>query len=161
MISSKLLSRFSLFAGVAPIALEELATICEVVMLEKDQWLFCEGDPADALYLIITGRVSLNFTLGTKQTDYTTLSTRQEGDLLGWSAIVEPHSYKFGALATASTQLVRFDGKRLLGFMKENSDCGYPVMQAVTAVAAQRLMNFHAKLESLEVRQHLLFGDGH
>ena len=49
------LRSMGLFESVEPKLLEGLSSELERVFLPKDQTLFREGDPSDALYVVITG----------------------------------------------------------------------------------------------------------
>lgn len=148
MISPETLRRFSFFAGVEPALLKEIAMLGEEVAYQADEWLFHQGDPAEALYLILEGSVDLKMNLdeaGTRQVDVCTLV---EGDVVGWSALVEPHVYTLGAVATGSTRLAKLDGAGLRNLMARDPAAGYWIMQRLTQVLARRLTNMRVRFAS-------------
>ncbi len=56
---SQFLARSPLFAGLEPRLLEQLAERSRPVRLAAGEWLFREGDPGDAMYLVRAGRLEV------------------------------------------------------------------------------------------------------
>ena len=149
MISPEVLRRFSLFAGLDPDMFKELAMVSEEVALSADEWLFEEGGDADALYLILSGTVELTINLdeaGKRKADLTTLV---EGDVAGWSALVEPYVYTMGAKATSDTKVVKLDGEELREKMTANPEMGLLLMHHLAQALGQRLNNLRVQFISL------------
>jgi CRP-like cAMP-binding protein len=138
MISADKLRQFSLLSTLDATVLEELAAISEERTVPAGQWLFREGDPADALYFVVSGRVELTMMLDEKKDTYITLNVLSNGAPLGWSAIVAPYVYKLGALAATSATLVRLDGNRLRVLLEKYPEQGYVLMQGITRAMASR-----------------------
>ena len=57
--TAEFLAAVPLFAGLAPEAREELAVRTTIVSLPAGAWLFRQGDMADALYLVRSGRLEI------------------------------------------------------------------------------------------------------
>ena len=77
MISPEKLRRFPLFAGVDPALLKDIAMVGEEVAFDEGEWLFIEGDDANALYLVLGGSLELKIDLnqdGTRRADLLTLT---------------------------------------------------------------------------------------
>lgn len=152
MVSSKALQDFKLFQGLEDSFLEALATAAESVPVEADQWLFQEGDYADALYVIKSGRVELKVKLDEKREIFATLNTLSEGQPLGWSAMFEPYIYKLGAVAATQAQLLKFDGKQLQALVENQPDQGYIFMQRVAQGMAERAVTIREEMPALSLR---------
>lgn len=149
MVSPELLRRFSLFAGLDAGAFKSLAMAGEEITLKAGDWLFHEGDEADALYLILSGSLDLTINLdkeGSRQAD---LCTLVEGDAVGWSALVEPHTYKLGAVAASDARLIRLDADQLRDLMISRPEVGYMLMHRIAQVIGNRLNNLRVRFVSL------------
>jgi CRP-like cAMP-binding protein len=72
-----------------------------------------------------------------------------DGDLLGWSALIEP--YKMTAIATAmkNTLLVRLDAPRLRRLCDQDPLLGYRLAIQVAKLLAHRLEGARVQLAAL------------
>jgi len=86
-----LLRQVSLFTGLTDTQLDLLAERCRIVEFEKDETIYRQGDPADAFYGLVSGRVRV-FTLHAGRQE--TLEVLHPGDYFGTVSILtnEPHS---------------------------------------------------------------------
>lgn len=152
MISPEMLRRYSLFAGLDPALFKEIAMLGDEITLEKDEWLFHEDDEADALYLVASGAVELKIQLGQQAAaHFADLSTLVEGDVVGWSALVEPYVYTLSAVAASPATLIRLDAPRLRALMDENSEFGYTLMSRLAGALGERLTHLRVQFVSLVV----------
>ena len=105
MISPEVLRRYPYFAGINEESIKQLAMIAEEKVVPANTVMFREGDPATHLSVILKGEVNIQYYLGNGE--LRTVDTLVDGDLLMWSALVEP--YKTTALGTTTkeTHLVR------------------------------------------------------
>ena len=149
MISPETLRRFPFFGGLDHTALKQLAMMSDEVVLGKREWLFAEGDEADAFYLVLQGTVTLRIRFNHESDAHANLTTLGTGDLLGWSAIVPPHHYKLGAIANEGATLARFDGEPLRDLLQTNPDVGYLLMTRLSGVISTRLNNLRVRFVSL------------
>ncbi len=148
MISPETLRRYSFFAALDPATLKEIAMLSSEVAFQAGEWLFHQGDPAEAFYLILEGAVDLQLNLdeaGTRRVDMCRLV---EGDVVGWSALVEPHVYTLGAVASSATRLAKLDGAAMRDLMNREPAVGYQIMQRLSRVLAQRLTNMRVRFAS-------------
>ncbi len=152
MVSADELLRFTLFAGLERAFLEKLASISENKAARKDEWLFHEGDSADALYVIDSGSIDLKVKLDEKRAMYATLNTLTDGNPVGWSALVKPHVYTLGALASSDTRLVRLDGSKLRTLLEERPDQGYILMNGITQTMGKRMNILSERVPDLSLR---------
>jgi CRP/FNR family transcriptional regulator, cyclic AMP receptor protein len=151
MISPETLRRFSLFAGLDPAWFKDIAMVGEEVKLAQGEWLFHEGDDADALYLVLNGSVELKINLDVQSSRQADISTVSAGEVIGWSALVEPEVYTLGAVAASDVQLVRLDAVGLRKLMEQNCEFGFHLMRQLAKVLGQRLTNLRVQFVSLVV----------
>ena len=73
--------------------------------------VFGEGDPADTLSLIVEGEIDIRYLLGSGE--WRVVDTLIAGDILGWSALVEPHKMTGIATTRKPTRLIRIQAQPL------------------------------------------------
>jgi len=149
MISPELLRRYPLFAGVDADTLKEIALAGEEMDFGKGEWLFHQNHPADALYLIVNGALEPTVGLNSEEANYTPLPRLIDGDVMGWSALVEPRIYKFGAVAEVHSHVVRLDAEALLDLMNAKPEVGYLIMRRLARIIGERLTNLRIQFVSI------------
>lgn len=129
-------------ASLSPAMQSFLAGCTKNERFEPGQYLFREGDHASSLYLIRSGRVALESHHPGRGT--VSLETVEEGDVLGWSALFEPHSLDGRVLAP--TLVFSIDGECLLKKMDADPSFGY-------AISRKLLEDVHRRLERTRLQQ--------
>ena len=81
----------------------------------RDESLFCEGDPADAVFVVVSGTVRLSKMLADGRRQI--IGFHEAGDLIGF-ALSQEHSYS--AEAVTSARLRRVSRTKLEGLMDAN-----------------------------------------
>ena len=107
------------------------------VRFDEGEIIFREGDPADQFYFIREGLVAVELMI--PQRGFTTLQTVGEGEVLGWSWLLAPYRWRFGARTLQPTRALAFDGKCLRGKCEEDHDLGYEMLKRFTNVVTERL----------------------
>jgi CRP-like cAMP-binding protein len=115
--------------------------------------LFDQGDPADYLFLVISGEVVIRY----KPEDgpEITVSRVRPGGIVGWSAALGSRLYTSGAECTVYTQMVRVAGEDLRDLCREHPDTGVLILERLATVIAERLRNTHEHVIEL-LKQGLL-----
>lgn len=149
MISPEQLRRFSLFAGLEPGLFKDIAMISEEVAFGQGEWLFRERDEADAVFLVLSGTVDLKIDLDAEGTSQADLSTVIEGELVGWSGLVEPYTYGLGCVASSDAKLVKIDADGLRELMANKPNQGLILMGQVAQVMKTRLTNLRVRFVSI------------
>jgi CRP-like cAMP-binding protein len=150
MISTELLRRYPLFARQTDEMLKQIAMLAQEKEMKADAWLFFEGEAAKTLYLIIEGGVDLSMNIGEiGERRIEKLEPLRDGEVVGWSAIIEPHVYTLGAQTTEDTHLIAFDGIALRQLMDDHPDQGYYFMKELAKVIGQRLVGKCTQLMSM------------
>lgn len=152
MISPELLRRFPFFADFSPEELKRLAILGEEQPLSTGQLLFTEGEHAHRLYFLLEGEVDIMLTLGEREVVPTPLSTVPAGDVLGWSALIEPHLYTASAQATRPSRVVAFDGSALARDAAATPHFYGTFMKKLAQTISTRLKDTRTQLLSLVVQ---------
>lgn len=134
------------FAGLDEEALALLARCASLVRFRAGEYLFREGEPADAFYVLRTGRVALETRLGTGPR---TLDTADADDVVGWSWLVPPYRWTFDARAVTDTGAVAFDGACLRARCEDDPALGYALLRRVVGVMSTRLQSARVRLLDL------------
>ena len=144
MISPEVLRRYPYFVGINDESLKQLAMIAEEKTVPANTVMFREGDPAGHLSVVLQGEVNIQYVLGNGE--LRTVDTLVEGDLLMWSALVEP--YKATALGTTTkeTRLARIDAAKLRLLCEKEPILGYRLMTQVARLLANRLESARVQL---------------
>ncbi len=109
--------------------------------------LFEQGDPADHLYVVVSGEVVVNF----KPDDapILTVARVQPGSIVGWSAALGSRCYTSSAECTQYTQLLRVRGADLRRLCLKHPETGVQILDRLAAVIAERLHSTHDMVLSL------------
>src|SRR3990167_7860052 len=86
----QLLKRIGLFADLTDQELQLIANSTRLVEFKKDEVVYHEGDPADALYVVISGRLKL---LMTTQRGEQVLNYLHRGDSFGEISLLTGESH--------------------------------------------------------------------
>jgi CRP-like cAMP-binding protein len=107
--------------------------------------LFQLGAEADALYVVVSGRIDLSLPMRIRDTDENVmLEEKLPGETLGWSGLIPPHKFTLNARAPMETQLLAFPRAALLSYFNEHPDVGHAVTRNVASVIGHRLQVFQA-----------------
>jgi CRP-like cAMP-binding protein len=142
-----LLRRVQLLEGVSEEHLDKLAAIARCVDFEQDATIFREGEPATTMYLVLTGRVSLEICapgVGCKQ-----ILTVGEGELLGWSPVLDNEQFTATARALAPTRTIELAGGDVRALCEEYPRLGYEFMRCAALALGKRLSATRLQLLNL------------
>ena len=148
MISPEVLRRYPYFAGISEESLKQLAMLAEEKHIAADTLLFREGDTAAHLSVILKGEVSIQYELGSGE--MRTVDTLVAGDLLGWSAIIEPYKYTAIATAVEDLELARIDGAKLRQLCEADPLLGFRLTTQVAKLLAHRLEGARVQLAAID-----------
>ena len=122
-----------LFAGLSREALESLVEELELVTLPKDEILFHEGDPGDALYVIVEGEVAVQAE-GPPRVEMARLGA---GSFIGEVALMTDQPRSATITATADCELLRIDRETLASVLATHGE----VLAAVLRFVRDRLVD--------------------
>lgn len=131
--AQRALAATPLFAGLPHHTLEALVENLTLVPLEKGVALFKEGDPGDALYVIVEGEVSVQAE-GPPQVEMARLGP---GAFIGEVALMTDQPRSATVTATEQSELLRIDRTTLSTVLAEHGD----VLRAVLRFVRERLVD--------------------
>jgi CRP/FNR family transcriptional regulator, cyclic AMP receptor protein len=109
--------------------------------------LFREGTPAHGCWLIHDGCVALDLMVpGRGQVVVQTLG---RGDVLGWSWLLPPYQWHFGAVALRPTTATQLDTDLLRTLAEQDPRFGYALTLSLFQACVQRLQATRARLLDL------------
>ena len=139
----QLLPEHPFFADLSPETVALVAGCARNAHYSAGEYLFHEDDPADAFYLIRSGRVVLQVRTPTNDV---LLDATQEGDVIGWSWLVPPYRWTFDARATEESSVVAFEATCLREKCRSDAVVGYELLTKVLQVMATRLHSARVRL---------------
>ncbi len=141
---SELLDDSPFFHELPAPVIAHVAGCAQTARFERGDMLFQAGQPADTFYVIRQGRVAVELHNPSRGT--ITLDTLHDGEVVGWSWLIPPYRWMFGARAVESTSAVAFDGACLRGKCDTDPALGYALMQRVSQVMYERLQASRVQL---------------
>lgn len=143
MISPELLRRYPFFGALTSDQLKEVAMIADQASVESGVTVLSEGQPADALFILIDGSIDLFFAVEQEyqpnQRKEFAVGEVNPGEPFGISALIEPHCYSTTGRTAGSSTIIRIDGAALRGLCNKDQDLAYKLMQRIAKTAMERL----------------------
>lgn len=109
--------------------------------------IFEQGESAVFLYLLIKGRVAIQY----KPYDgpSITLTHLHGGDAFGWSAVIGSPQYTSSIVSQSDIEAVRIRGNDFRTLIREHPEIGKVLMDRLASVVSVRWENAHAQVQSL------------
>jgi len=149
----KTLEGISFLHDIDPTHLQQIASIAEIRVYDTNDILFYEGEPAEHVYLVVTGRIMLELCRATIYKK--NLMNIGPGEMLGWSSFVEQRNYASTGVVVAPTQLVKIDGKQLRAICDRDPEFGYDFMHRIMRALAKRLTTTWSQLANVYLPTNL------
>jgi CRP/FNR family transcriptional regulator, cyclic AMP receptor protein len=125
------------FKGLAKPHIQFIVGCAKNVRFAEGEVIFREGDPADQFYFVREGLVAVE--LMVPQRGFTTVQTVGAGDVLGWSWLLPPYQWRFGARTLEETRALAFDAACLRAKCESDHDLGYELFKRFSHVITERL----------------------
>jgi len=145
--AAELLGDVAALQDLAPEHQATIAACATLAVFRPGEPLLCEGEPADAFFLLRDGAVALETVIPGR--GRVTVETLHAGDVLGWSWIVPPYRTAFSARSRGITRAVRLDGACLREKCERDPALGYAVLKLLGGVLARRLQDARVRLLDL------------
>jgi CRP-like cAMP-binding protein len=142
MVSPELLRRYPFFGGLDDQQIKSLAMITEECLVEKAEILFQEGQPANAIYLLLSGAVDLFFVAegnGPGRTREFIVDEINSGETFGISALIDPHIFTSSARVAVKSRVLRMDGVELRKLCEADLRMAYMLMHQIAKTFSERL----------------------
>ncbi|HSO13181.1 MAG TPA: cyclic nucleotide-binding domain-containing protein [Anaerolineales bacterium] len=141
MITPEMLAEFDLFKEVSKDTLKEVAAISETIKVNKDNFVFREGEKADKLHLLVSGSIALRVKLTSRPESVTVSFVNRPHQTLGWSGVVSPNHYTASAVCEEDSELVAIPSGKFMQILDKHPESGYKIMLRITAIISDRLRN--------------------
>jgi CRP-like cAMP-binding protein len=141
------LAGFPVLARLTPAQHEFVAGLAHEVAFEPGERVFEEGQLAVGCWLLRSGRVSLSTSVPSR--GEVVLQTLGAGDVLGWSWLVPPHVWRFGATADQRVAAFRLDTAQLKLAAERDPALGYAIALGLLESVTVRLSDTRARLLDL------------
>ena len=144
---ARLLAVHPLLAGLGPRHLASMAACASATSVPAGRRVFDEGAPADAFWLIHEGRVNLvTHVPGRGDVVVETIGC---GQVLGWSWLLPPYRWQFGAVAVELMAAVRLDGALVRLRCDADPALGYELTMRFIPVLVERMQGTRVRLLDL------------
>lgn len=147
MVPADELSAFPRLASLSRPELAVLAGIGTEVAFPAGRRVLVEGQPADRCWLIRRGRILLDARVPGRGD--VVIQTLGGGDLLGWSWLVPPRQWHFGAQTAEHVDAVEFDAARLIEAAHADPAFGFALTSMLFEALLERLQATRARLLDL------------
>ncbi|MEU0504314.1 cyclic nucleotide-binding domain-containing protein [Nocardia sp. NPDC005998] len=141
------LSQFAQLAALTDTELAVLADAGRDVSYPAGQQLITEGRSADRCWLIRDGRVGLDAHVPGRGD--IVVQTLGSGDLLGWSWLMPPYRWHFGAHTVEPVHAIEFDSARLTELADLDPVFGRALNRMLLEAVLERLQATRARLLDL------------
>ncbi len=123
---------------------DRLVEHAEIAQVPAGTILFREGEPAQDLYLLVEGRVSIEMHVPGRGAQV--VDTVEACETVGWSWLVSPYRWFFDARAATDSRVVRVDAAALRALAEDDPAFGYALMRRVAAVMLERMQAARLRL---------------
>ena len=148
MISIKDLKEAELFKGLNSKQLQYLGKHLMEEDFQIGQVIFSQGTPAEKLYILLDGQVSLGIK-AKGEVDITAYSVNITGEAFGLSSLIKPYRNNVSATCNKRTRVLSVKGEVLRKLMKQNSKMGIEIMEKIAEIYFNRLNSTRAMITNL------------
>ncbi|MHC4063441.1 MAG: Crp/Fnr family transcriptional regulator [Planctomycetota bacterium] len=135
----------AIFEDISPEGIAGLCSRGRDLSFETGHVLFERGQDADELLILRQGSVELFFPVHIMGvTRDLTLESKQAGDVVAWSALVNPRRFTLSGRCTSKCTLTGLGREALHGYFETHPALGYLFMRNLAGVIGQRLQRMHA-----------------
>lgn len=145
-------------AGLPPEAVTRLAAIAEVCELAPGDIVVAEGQVAETLGIVLTGRIALRMLV--PERGKLTILTVEPGDVVGWSAVVPPFRGTDDAIAIEPVRMLAFSGERLRLQLRADPLLAASLYPRLLQAVGRRLAATRLQLLDLFAREEWVRSEG-
>lgn len=134
-------------AGLPETARARLVDLAELTSYPAGAVVIREGGPVDSLGVVVDGRLAIRLSVPGR--DVVTVLTVEQGDFIGWSALVPPHRATSTLVALEPTTVVTFEGSALRAALDADPALAAALLWPVLEAVARRLAATRTQLLDL------------
>ena len=146
-----------IFWGMNKDFVKEIMDIAMTKTHTEGEWLFREGDPANAFYILLKGRIKL--ILG--ETRHIVYIVSNAGEAFGWSSLIGRESYSASAECMAESKLLIWDKDKLQKVLEKDPANSLLLYKRLAELLGNRLLQSYTIISSVSPDEiHLSYGTG-
>ena len=136
---------------------KEVMDIAVTESHQQGEWLFHGGDPANAFYILLKGRVKL--ILG--ETGHVVYIVSNAGEAFGWSSLIDRDSFSASAVCMTQTKLLKIDKNKLKNILEKDTANSFILFKRLAEILGNRLLQSYTIISSTSPNElSLAFGSG-
>jgi CRP-like cAMP-binding protein len=143
----QILAHHPFFQGLDERYIQLVAGCGSNVKFEAGEFLFKEGEEANAFYLIRRGKIAVEAFAAERGS--LIIDTLTDGDILGWSWLIPPYHWHFDAKAVDLTRAIALDARCLRTKCEQDHDLGYELLKRFSQIIEDRLQATRVQLLDL------------
>jgi len=141
---SEELRRYRYFAGLPLSVLDQIASISSLRRFEAGERLLEEGAQASHLMIVKSGQVDVVYRVGDGRE--VTAESALGGDVIAWSAMLEPFILTASGVGSKEGELIALDGAKLRELCAADTSLGYQLMTEIARGLRDRLTGLRVQL---------------
>ena len=126
-----LLGEMPLFSGLPPAVLHDIAAAAEWLSLPGGAVLFSAGEPADALYVVLSGSLAVLTADGRVQGRF--LARLAAGDTVGEMGLISGHPRTANVVALRNTELARISSRAFNEVLRRDPEAMWRIAQLMVS----------------------------
>lgn len=150
MISPELLRRYPFFGPLNEEQLKAVAMLADQESVHQYTVLLKEGNPAEALYLLVEGSLSLYYLVEEERRPELSkefpVGHIDPGEPFSISALITPYLLTSSVKADSPCEVIRFDAQALRDLCEQDRDLGFVFMKQIAKTAMDRLNSTRIQL---------------
>jgi CRP-like cAMP-binding protein len=149
---TQVFSQIPVFADLTKDQIDLLEPIFSITNCNEGQVIFEQGEVADYLYIVISGKVAIRFKPDDGES--ITVSRIQDGGVFGWSAAFGSGKYTSGAVCKSNVCLLKVLGEDLKEIRQNHPETGILILERLATVVAERLKSSSMHEQVLALLEH-------
>jgi len=143
-VTASVLGRQRFLHGMRTEQLDALAAMASEAMFPAGHRIFAEGGYTGSFWLIESGHVTLDVQVPGESP--AVIETVGIGGILGWSWLLPPYQWAFGAVCVTEVKAIEFSAAAVRERCAADPVLGYELTRRLYQVLAERLQNTRARL---------------
>ncbi|MGB9408484.1 MAG: cyclic nucleotide-binding domain-containing protein [Terracidiphilus sp.] len=131
---------FELLNGLTPSEVDQTLGLGAKLVIPSGDSLFRLGEPADRLFLTVSGRIKLTLPMQLRgQNENVFVEEISAGQAVGWSALIPPYLFTLTATAIVETEVIALPREALLEYFAASPAAGCKIAFNLAVVIGHRL----------------------
>jgi CRP-like cAMP-binding protein len=130
--SPELLKSIEMFSTFTEEELEKIAPMVNLMKVMEGEILARRGYRARTFFIVITGNFMLSFENGKA------ITLHNKGDIMGWSTLVTPFTYKGTVIALTDGEVLTLPGQEFYLLLQSDSELSSKIMKEINSIIASR-----------------------